>query len=194
MQGIGEAIKYFYEDFVFRDVLGYVTPGTILLSCVLLLYYKDPSAVINILKDIPFLAYIPAFGFAFIVGFALENLGEMLGVLKWHKRQSDKDHLATLIKFHDKVKGTGAENPSGSEWLERTRERITAKGYMTGNSVFAIGFSLILTLITLWNSSLLPLAVFVLSLILAVALYRGHRQQRKIQKIWEDEVLAEKHL
>jgi hypothetical protein len=81
MQGISEAIKYLYEDFIFRDVLGYVTPGAILIGCVLLLYYTDPTVVINTLSAIPVVLYIPIFGIAFVIGFALENLGDMLHVL-----------------------------------------------------------------------------------------------------------------
>jgi hypothetical protein len=193
MQGIGEAIKHFYEEFIFRDVLGYVTPGTILIGCVLLLYYKDPTVVINTLSAIPVLLYIPIFGIAFVVGFALENLGEMLHVLKWHERKNDKEHLVIVKEFHDSVWGTEDKDPRGSEWLERTRERITAKAYLSGNSVFAIGLCVMLILITKLNSSLFPSAVLVLSLILTIALYRGHRHEHEIQTIWENEVVDNKH-
>lgn len=30
MQGIAEGIKYLYQQFILRDVVAYVTPGTIL--------------------------------------------------------------------------------------------------------------------------------------------------------------------
>ena len=193
MQGIGEAIKYFYEDFIFRDVLGYVTPGTVLVGCVLLLYYKDPTLVINTLSAIPIVLYIPIFGIAFVIGFALENLGEMLHVLKWHERKTDKDHLAVVKEFHNSVKDTEDKNPPGSEWLERTRERITAKAYLAGNSVFAIGLSVILISINALNPSLFPSAVLLLSVVLTMALYRGHRHEHEIQTIWENEVVHKKH-
>lgn len=32
MQGIAEAIKYLYQQFILRDVVAYVAPGTILAA------------------------------------------------------------------------------------------------------------------------------------------------------------------
>jgi hypothetical protein len=63
MQGIGEAIKYFYQQFILRDVLAYVTSGAILAGCVLFLHYGDLTAVVefsrtfHLLPLSPFLAF-----------------------------------------------------------------------------------------------------------------------------------------
>lgn len=179
MQGIAEAIKYFYQEFILRDVLAYVTPGAIIVGCVLLLQYKDLAAIISILKDIPFVASIPIFGALFLIGFGLQNLGEMIGLLKWHERVNDEEHLRYLQAFHDSTRS------DESGWLERTRERISVKKNASGTVAMAFGIVLILVSLTVWNPSLLSWAVMLLVVLLSVGLYRGHRRQRQAQATWE---------
>src|SRR5437867_3679679 len=51
MQGIAEAIKYWYQQFIVRDVVAYVTPGTILAACSLRVYLRSETAAVALLKD-----------------------------------------------------------------------------------------------------------------------------------------------
>ena len=183
MQGIAEAIKYFYQEFILRDVLGYVTPGAIIVGCVLLLQYKDLAAIVDILKEIPFVASIPIFGALFMIGFGLQNLGEMIGLLKWHERDSDAEHLRYLKALHDSTQS----DTSGR--LERTRERMAVKKIASGTVAMAFGIVLILGSLTVWNPNLLSWAVLLLGALLMVGVYRGHRHQGRVQALWENLVV-----
>jgi hypothetical protein len=196
MQGIGEAIKYFYQQFILRDVLAYVTSGAILAGCVLFLRYGDLATLVGILKDVPFVAAIPIFGILFMIGFGLQNLGEMTQLLKWHNREKDgkrddKRHLEILQNFHHFSANTNTPDTSDTGWLERTRERIEVKKFTSGNGALAIGISVILAGIAKWQPGLLGLAELALSLLLILALLRGHRNQREIGQAWEDLVIPQ---
>jgi hypothetical protein len=129
-----------------------------------------------------------------MIGFGLQNLGEMTQLLKWHNREQDgkpddKKHLEILQNFHRLSVNTNTQDASDTGWLERTRERIEVKKFTSGNGALAIGFSVILAGIAKWRPGLLGLAELALSLLLTRALLRGHKQQRQIGQIWEDLVV-----
>lgn len=205
MQAITDAIKYFYQEFILRDVVAYVAPGAILATCVLWVVFGSDSAV-KILLGVPKIAYLPLYGVIFITGLGLENLGEMLGVLRFHNRvdesrkrskernrPSDREHFRVLQQFH---RATSAQvDPEKADgygvWLERTRERITVKKYASGNIAIAILVSMILWLVTnRWPEWRLH-AVVAVGAILIMALLRAHWHQLKLQVIWEDEALMD---
>ena len=70
MEGLVGVIQYFYERWILRDVLGYVTPGAILVTTVAV-QLAGWDSLLKTLKNLPLLAYLPLFGLFFIVGFAL---------------------------------------------------------------------------------------------------------------------------
>jgi hypothetical protein len=187
MQGLVELIRYFYEQWILRDVLGYVTPGAIVVVAVSL-QYASPEELVEALGEIPFIAYIPLYGLLFAVGFAIQNLGEILGLLKWHNRENHDIQLQKLEKFHE------ATQDDERGWLERTRERISVKKNMSGTAAVAIFISLIFFLVTwITNDQLtVTVAVTILALSLILALLFGHRRHRKLQLYWENIVIHDK--
>jgi hypothetical protein len=207
MQGIGEAIKYLYQQFILRDVVAYVTPGTIITVCALKVLLGTAGAI-TFIKEIPAAAYLPLYGALFMTGLALERFGESTGILRFHNRRrsknrsADHEHFRILQDFHratsavatgksaaeDKDKNAGIENAFGSA-LERTRERITVKKYASGNIAVALMFSMILIGFTKLRPNLSVWAVVGLGVLLVAALMRVHWFQLKLQGIWEDQAL-----
>jgi len=203
MQGIVEAIRYLYQQFILRDVVAYVAPGSILIGCVLWLVLGTADAA-ALIPNIPAIVYLPIYGLAFITGLALENLGEMVGVLRFHNRPAecqkhpkdrnrpdDKEHFRILQKFHQATSAqvdTDEGNGYGA-WLERTRERITVKKYAAGNMAIAILISMILMVVTNYRPDWRLKAIVVVGAILIVSLLRAHWYQLNLQVIWEDEAL-----
>lgn len=203
MQGITDAIKYLYQQFILRDVVAYVAPGAILAGCVLWVVFGADNAV-KILLGIPKIAYLPIYGIIFITGLGLENLGEMLGVLRFHNRvdkshkrskdrnrPSDREHFRVLQQFHRATSAQGdTEKADGyGAWLERTRERITVKKYASGNIAIAILVSMVLWLVTNRWPEWRRQAVVAIGAILIISLLRAHWHQLHLQVIWEDEAL-----
>jgi len=195
MQGIAEAIKYLYQQFILRDVVAYVAPGAILAGCVLKVLLGTAAAV-KFAGDIPAIAYLPIYGGLLLTGLALENLGEVIGLLRFHnrrhlKRVDDKEHFRVLQEFHRvaSTAGNADKDDSYDTWLERTRERITVKKYASGNMVVAILISMILILVTKRRPDLRLWAIAFVGVILIASLLRSHWYQLNLQVIWEDEAL-----
>jgi hypothetical protein len=203
MEGIAEAIKYLYQQFVLRDVVAYVAPGTILVASVLWVLFGAENAVI-LVRDLPAVAYLPLYGIVFVTGLGLENLGEMLGVLRFHnrrkdfnkrrnarRRREDTDHFRVLQEFHRATSTSGEKEKDDGYgvWLERTRERITIKKYASGNIAIAILVSMILLFLTGRRPDLKLWAVAFVGLILIASLLRAHWHQLDLQVIWEDEAV-----
>ena len=199
MQGIAEAIKYLYQQFILRDVVAYVTPGTILAVCALKIYLGSMDAAVTFIKAIPTVAYIPIYGFLFITGLGIQNLGEFLRVLPEHDRLADsKNNLsadqvrfAKLQEFHRATSGAHVPGEANnySDALERTRERIEVKKYASGNIAAAIVLSAILVGIT----KVLPLAgrwaIIGIAAIVVACLVRAHHLQMKNVTTWEDDAI-----
>ena len=93
MQGFADAIKYFYQQFILRDFLAYVTPGALVIACVLFVKTGNFDTWLKTLGKIPLLAYLVLFGLSFAIGFALQNIGEKIGVVKGYygQRTDNKD-------------------------------------------------------------------------------------------------------
>ena len=187
MQGIAEAIKYLYQQWILRDIVAYVTPGTILGACLLKIFLHGGS-VLDFVRGIPAIAYVPIYGLLFATGLAVQNLGEKVGVLWDHqkdlprKRSPDEwSRFDALREFH---RIACNQSEYGQE-LERTRERIEVKKYASGNIALASLISLIL--IGVWkkfpNSGGWPAGIVGLALILS--LWRAHWTELRYLAIWQ---------
>lgn len=98
MGDLSSSIKYLYEKFFLRDILSFITPGSVVIFFILLFWY-DSSDILSILKDIHFLVYIPIFGFLFIVGFVLQFLGISLRIIR-SSRYDDQTFNEKWQLFH----------------------------------------------------------------------------------------------
>lgn len=194
MQGIVEAIKYLYQQFILRDVVAYVAPGTILATCLLRVHFRGLEPAVLFIQGIPKIAYVPIYGLLFTLGLGIQNFGELIGLLKDHVRKDKKGHLSEelrfekLQQFHRVVlsRQTSDQRDDYAEWMERTRERIEVKKYAAGNIALALVMGAVLILLAKlsWNAG--RWAILATGAILAVSLiYTNHRQAANV-KIWED--------
>jgi hypothetical protein len=187
MQGIAEAIKYLYQQFILRDVVAYVTPGTILAASVLKVLLTTQNAI-NFVKEIPKIAYVPIYGLLFVIGLALENIGVVLKILPEHKRADDGERFEKLQDFHraTAIKGSTDQRNDYGDALERMRERIEVKKYASGN----IALALVISAILIWVTKIIPQsnrwAVASVGAILVASLVRVHGRQLNNVTIWED--------
>jgi len=189
MQGIAEAIKYLYQQFILRDVVAYVAPGAILAACLLRLHFGGLDLALKFVKDIPPIAYVPIYGLLFTIGLGIQNFGEIIKLLKDHKRDSDEDRFDKLQKFHRAVLSSQVSHQMVNEYsevLERTRERIEIKKYASGNIALAlvIGAISILVAKTFTNSA--NWTILAIGAILVVSLIRANWWQAENAKTWED--------
>ena len=192
MQGIAEAIKYLYQQFILRDVVAYVTPGTILAFCVLKVHLGSTMAAVAFINtNIPAVAFVPIYGLLFITGLAIQNLGEMLKVLPEHNRDNEEERFGTLQRFY-RVTSAGHVTKEKSDYgdtLERVRERIEVKKYASGNIAAAMVISAILIGVTKIFPSSAPWAIISVGVILVASMMRTHHCQLKNVSIWEDEAI-----
>jgi hypothetical protein len=187
MQGIGEAIKYLYQQWILRDIVAYVTPGTILGACILKIVL-DGGSVFGFVRGIPAIAYVPIYGLLFATGLAVQNFGEMVRVLWDYRRDVPRvkysDEWARfdeLRRFHQ----VACNKVEYDDQLERTRERIEVKKYASGNITLAALISLVLISVSkiLPNSGHWPAAV--VGLVLIGSLWRAHRTELRYLTIWQ---------
>jgi hypothetical protein len=187
MQGIAEAIKYLYQQFILRDVVAYVTPGTILAASILKVLLGTEH-VIDFVQGIPKIAYVPIYGLLFVTGLALENIGEVLKILPETERANPGERFEKLQDFHraTALKGSVDQRNDYGDSLERMRERIEVKKYASGN----IALALVISAILIWVTKIYPQsnrwAVAAVGAILVASLVRSHRRQLKNATIWED--------
>ena len=189
MQGITEAIKYLYQQFILRDVVAYVAPGTILAACLVTVHFGSLEPAVNFIKWIPAIAYVPIYGLLFTTGLGIQNFGEMIKLLKDTVRADEKEHLDYLQHFHRAVLSSQTSKQMVNEYsdvLERTRERIEIKKYATGNIAVAMVMGALLIGITkTFPNSARWANLFILA-ILVISLIRAHRVQVKNVEIWEN--------
>ena len=162
MQGIVEAIKYLYQQFILRDVVAYVAPGTFLAACLLRVHFRGLEPAILFIERIPKIAYVPIYGLLFTMGLGIQNFGELIGLLKDHVRKDQNGRLSEELRFNKLqdfhravLSGQTPDQSDGyAESMERTRERIEVKKYASGNIALALVMGAIVTLLAKlsWNA------------------------------------------
>ena len=186
MEGLAEAIKYLYQQFILRDVVAYVTPGTILAACLLRLHFGDQTPAVDFIKNIPTVAYVPIYGLLFTMGLGIQHFGELISALKQHHRPNREERLGKLQEFHRAVL-LSSVNDQYAEALERTRERIEIKRYACGNIALALVLALILILIAKFFPNSARWAILVTGVVLAGSLLWAHITIHTEElQIWED--------
>jgi hypothetical protein len=194
MSGLAETIKYLYQQFILRDVVAYVAPGTILATCLLRVHFRGLEPAVLFIQGIPKIAYVPIYGLLFTLGLGIQNFGNLIRLLKDNVRKDDKGHLSEELRFerlqdfHRVVlsRHTPDQRDEYAEWMERTRERIEVKKYASGNIALALAMGTVVILLAKlsWNAG--RWAILATGAILAVSLiYANHRQAANV-KIWED--------
>lgn len=197
MGEISSIIRYLYEKFLLRDLLSFITPGAIVVSSVLLLWWC-PSQIFYYLDKIHWILYIPIFGFLYLVGYAVFCLGGVFITTFSNKSPiilHDRIHGRRVweIKFlkprHNiRYKFQQIADDKSSQELER----IIVHKQMAGIGSLAVFIAVLNLGINLTNCSWWPLfATILLAAVLLLSLYFDHRRSVLNERIWEDMTLKE---
>lgn len=192
MGGFGDAIKYLYSQFILRDVLSFITPGAIIVWTVLYRFFPELLD-----KNISWILYIPIFGLIFVIGFAVQCFGEIIGVIftqdlaessfkqrlgffrcNWIKKT---EHLQWWRKRYQatvrQLKILQDNNYEKREWARQSRERLVVLKQMCGNCFLAITLAAITLGISycpvFWLK--ITLIIMLIAFPLLASLYWGHR-------------------
>jgi hypothetical protein len=190
MGDFGNAIKYLYTQFILRDVLSFITPGAIVVWAVLYLFFP---CLLSYSYSIHWLLYIPLFGLFYIVGFAIQCLGEFFGIIflcppsKFGWRYFSEPLKILRCKNWDNERFWWRDY---YEWMKdfwepthrdedarQGRERLVVLKQMCGNGFLAIVISGVLFGVSycpfLWGRIVLAIALVALPLL--ASLFWGHR-------------------
>jgi hypothetical protein len=96
MQGFFDAI---YSKFILRDLFSKIVPGAIFLCTALLLFDGNLSCIL-LHGDFSPAVWAILYGIAWILGLALQSLGEVLGLLKFHIYGTDQKYRSRRIRAH----------------------------------------------------------------------------------------------
>lgn len=176
-----------YSSYLARDFFAKVLPGAIVVSA--LLYPVVVARGIDWAKfeNIPVLAWLFIYGICWIVGFAIQALGEVIGILRAYP-SDEKDDVKILergIQFH-------ASEPPEPDRVQR--ERFVVVKEATGNASVAAYLALLIVLIPSADPTWQFTFFGVLSISGIAALYIFHRINRCRQRDHEIKVIARRRV
>ncbi|HUS49303.1 MAG TPA: hypothetical protein VMZ91_04015 [Candidatus Paceibacterota bacterium] len=169
MSDISDTVKSLYEKFLMRDLLSFITPGSIVVLSIYLLGW-GLDMIKSFFESLPFLLYIPIFGFLYIVGFATQYFGRLFRLIRIHNRNNENEHLNGLRRVLQR---------SNKEIQQH--ERFVVLKQMCGNNAVAI---LIAGFILAFKYPIWFLVTF--GVIVFICLILGHYHNLLQQEIWED--------
>lgn len=122
-----------YSKLLLRDFFGKVVPGTILILSVSIVLFS-PDKVGEFIKNVSFYSAILLIGFAWIVAFSIQALGEVTHLIRYHTYNSNREYYTRRYKFRNQT------NPEEHQQLER----LVVIKEACGNGYVALGLSAIL--------------------------------------------------
>ena len=210
MGDFGNVIKDLYEKFILRDILSFVTPGAIIIVTATHLLFPEMFS-----RHIPWPFYIPLFGLFFMVGFAVQCFGEIIGFIRhglvkscWGQRLkifkcknwSDESNIWWIdaherwIDFHKaKCKVERAEQGRHEvEWAAQGHERWVVLKQMCSNGFWAIVIAGAFLATNHWWSCANLFIVSLVTFLLLVSLFWGYRVHELRQYTWERMIIDKK--
>ena len=192
MGGFGDAINNLYRQFLLRDVLSFVTPGAIVVLSVLLLYMPPESRLSSLFAyslSFHWLLYIPLFGLFFMVGFAVQCFGEIIGLIRIHldakgcyrqrfkiflcKKWDDKSNMWWKKAYEEVFAFYGTIEKNENERALIQRERLVVLKQMCANGFVATTIAGLLFIINQWCTS--PWCSLIVIVPLLISLLWGYR-------------------
>ncbi|MGH8476781.1 MAG: hypothetical protein ACRER2_13605 [Methylococcales bacterium] len=177
-------VEALYNNFLLRDLFAKIVPGIIVLESVL---YNNPfgDGVVTLAERIGWAAVLVLAGLAWLVGFAVQEIGEITRVIRHHPQSYDQSDY----RYRRRIAFRGVASESEVQQVERYAVIKEA----TGNSATAI----FLTVGIIAVRHLLPSDNFVASavlpgfllIVLAFALLRANRNHANKQYAFIDSVV-----
>lgn len=121
-----------YSRLLLRDFFGKVVRGTIIILSVCATIFS-PRDILKFIYDASFFSDILFIGFAWIVAFALQALGEVTCLIKYHTSPTNEEFYVRRHEFHENT------DPNEHQQLER----LVVIKEACGNGYVALGLSTI---------------------------------------------------
>ncbi len=165
MKDFTDLIKYFYTHFVLRDFLSKILPGFILINTLYNIHFHYSNYLITLIEKQSFMSWLFIIGFAWIIGFAIQRIGLILGSIPIigivgiiediESNEFDNDQLDKNYKIQfgfekityelQKIEEKENKIPM-NEWYESQRlvlERLDVIMEATGNTAIALMISIV---------------------------------------------------
>ena len=126
MSEISEGIQSFYQKFVLRDVLSFVTPGAIVV--ITFYYCLDFQLDLKFVKNIIWMFSLILFGFFYIIGFVCQSISWVI-CMSYYRKDKMKDFYSIqrdMLKIN--MEGRG-------EILQQHERFVVLKQLCSNNSV-----------------------------------------------------------
>jgi uncharacterized membrane protein YbhN (UPF0104 family) len=170
----------FYDRLLLRDVAGKVVPGCILILTLVASAFGFEAALTHLPK-VGFTLWVVLFGLAWLVGFALQYVGESFRLLRTHPRDTDAKHSGESAAWNDRR----SFYPWFAEFCthatpeqKMSAERINVIREACGNAAVSLFLSCLIFLLCHWQTEDLPLfpalLIVVITLGVSFSLWRMH--------------------
>lgn len=181
-------IRALYDNFLLRDIFAKILPGTIVLAATL---YDNAlgEKVVPFIGQIGWPAILILAGLAWIVGFAIQDIGEVLRIIRHHPQRYDQ------TDYRYRRRNAFTQVATMSETQQAERYAIIKEA--SGNSATAIFLgTAIIAVRAYWIGDLsFELSTFLtglVSLLTASALWHTNHMHGLKQYNFIDSVLGEK--
>lgn len=181
-------IEALYNNFLLRDLFAKIVPGTTVLTVVV---YGNTlgEKVVALMGQIGWPAVLVLAGLAWLVGFAVQDIGEVLRIIRHHPRRYDSSDYRYRRRIAFKKVATTSET--------QQVERYAIIKEASGNSATAIFLGIAILAVRIWwlGDISFELSTFLAGLLLlsiASALCHANRTHGQKQYNFIDSVLEEK--
>ena len=117
MADFGDAFNAMYERLILRDFLAKIIPGGIVIFCLLAPHLADSAYMIPSLN---LGIWLMLFGAAWILGIAVQAIGEFAGIIKYYPDALDYYDWRAIAEYLD----SSGEYPTASKEEERIKKRV----------------------------------------------------------------------
>ncbi len=186
MSELIRGIENLYENFIFRDLLSFIIPGSIVAFSLMNLI-SNISKTLEMIKLLPGISYIALFGLFYLIGFAIQCFAELI---LWPKFREILQYLNQVTEGDIEHFKTLARTIKDEEKRIKLKERYVVFKQMCRNGSFAI-FFLIFTIPFKpnWLNSNEHKVIFGSLIFFAFSLLIGYGLHLKRQEMW-DKILS----
>lgn len=101
MENFFGAVEAFYSRFILRDLLAKITPGSIVLLTMIKNFINNKTTFNNI-SNFSFVIGLLFITISWIIGFAIQGLGEKLKLIKYHENKEAGKLYSEFLKYGEK--------------------------------------------------------------------------------------------
>ena len=183
MDSVSSVIDRLYTGYLLRDLVAKVLPGSLVIGA-LAFSPRTHGISMRWLAHLPWWSWVLAIALAFIVGFAIQAIGEWTGWARIYPDGSSRDETARRAAM-DRMVALGSD---GSTWATQQRERYVVLKEMAANVSLAAVITIVI-LVTTLVSPILGLVTRLVFLGSAIACFRWfNRVQASDQRYLEEQI------